>query len=88
MNDAEAGKLILYKYQGYPLGSVFLSYETEERLPIMREAEDRAGESGTLKNLVVIDGFLVIALVLLAAGFTALMFFLRKRFRPKNTFRW
>ena len=89
INQAESGLLITYKYQGYPLGSVFLSYTSEKELPIFRDKEEtKTTAISQMKNLLVIDGFLVVFLVLATAGFIVLTVYLKRRFRPKNTFRW
>ena len=89
VNTAESGILITYKYQGYPLGSVFLSNTAETASPIYKqkaETEERATDR--MKNLIMIDGFFVLFLVVLAGLFVGLTFYLKKRFRPRNTFRW
>ncbi len=89
IHPAEDGILILYKYQDYPLGSVFLSYTAEKELPIVlpKDTSERTARSEP-KNLVIIDGFLVVFLIALSGLITGLILFLRNRFRPKNTFRW
>ena len=89
VNTAESGLLITYKYQGYPLGSVFLSYTSEEASPIFREKSKNTERAvDRMKNLTMVDGFLLLAIAALAGLFAALTLFLKKRFRPKNTFRW
>lgn len=89
VDRAENGILVTYQYQNYPLGSVFLSYTTDSENPIYKPAEESENTDITrMKNLVMVDGLLLILLALLAGAFVVLTVYLKKRFRPKNTFRW
>ena len=68
---------------------MFLSNTAETASPIYKqkaETEERATDR--MKNLIMIDGFFVLFLVVLAGLFVGLTFYLKKRFRPRNTFRW
>ena len=90
INTADDGILITYKYQGYPLGSVFLSYSAGNDKNQIYANEEPSGSNALdgMKNLVVVDGFLILALALIGGIFVGVTIYLRKRFRPKNTFRW
>ncbi len=82
----EYGIHLTYQYKGYPLGTVSLSYAGEGEDPPFFRADTDADEA-LPEPLLLIDGWLLLVLALLAGAFAGLTIYLVRRFRPRKAFR-
>lgn len=88
VEDTDDGKKITYSYKNYPLGTVSLSYADKkgERV-ILRNKFAELPDLSLPEDLYTIDGWLVLALVLLTVGLVLFWKWMKKRFSPRGGFK-
>ena len=80
--DTPTGKQITYTYQGYPLGTVVLSYVSKgAESPFLVDRSDVDLNYELPKNLNLIDGWLIVLIGGMGFIFLLLLFWLARRFR-------
>ena len=80
--DTPTGKQITYTYQGYPLGTVVLSYVSKgAESPFLVDRSDVSLDYELPRNLNMIDGWLIVLTGAMAFVFFLLLLWLARRFR-------
>ena len=84
--DTPTGKQITYTYQGYPLGTVVLSYVSKgAEAAFLIDRSDVSLDEELPKNLNLIDGWLIVLIGGMSFIFLLLLFWLARRFRRSRS---
>ena len=84
--DTPTGKQITYTYQGYPLGTVVLSYVSKgAEAAFLVDRSDVTLDDELPKNLNLIDGWLIVLTGGMSFIFLLLLFWLARRFRRSRS---
>lgn len=92
IEDTDDGKLVTYTYQGYPLGSVALSYASDKAAnQLFVPEEDVSLQPKPVANLSMLDGYLLLIiagmLLALAILIQLMIHWIRPRKKKKSTFK-
>ncbi len=90
IEDTDDGKLVTYVYQGYPLGSVALSYSSEKAQNQLFVPEEEVSlQPNAVPNLSMLDGYLILMilgmLAFLILFIRLMVLWIRPRKKKKHT---
>lgn len=86
--DTDAGKIITYTYENYPLGSVTLRSGNDNHTAVFYSGKQETEfTTESAENLAMIDGWLLVTLVLMSGLLFAFIFFSAKWLLPKKKFK-